>query len=69
VTLGRIPAKVFIKSDQPITKLRGNFYEYEGIKVLPTYHPSYLIRNEKNIKLKREVWSDMKKVMVFLGLK
>ncbi|MCP2519736.1 uracil-DNA glycosylase [Candidatus Aminicenantes bacterium AC-708-M15] len=68
VTLGRIPAKVFIKSSQPITRLRGNFYDYQGIKLLPTYHPSYLIRNESNIKLKKEVWSDMKKVMAFLGL-
>ena len=69
VTLGRIPSKVFIKSDFPITKLRGNFYDFQGIKILPTYHPSYLIRNENNKELKKEVWSDMKKVMKFLGLK
>ncbi len=69
VTLGRIPSKVFIKSDLPITKLRGSFYDFQGIKVLPTYHPSYLIRNENNKELKKEVWSDMKKVMNLLGIK
>jgi|Deesub1362B_J571_1020462.scaffolds.fasta_scaffold00300_3 DNA polymerase len=69
VTLGRIPTKVLVKSDSPITKLRGNFYTFQGIKVLPTYHPSYLIRNENNKELKKEVWSDMKKVMDFLSLK
>jgi DNA polymerase len=69
VALGRISAQILTGKNLPITELRGNFYSFRGINVLPTYHPAYLIRNEGNINLKRQVWNDMKKVMSFLGLK
>lgn len=50
-----------------ITKMRGNWREYRGIPVMPTYHPSYLLRpNPKNVK--REVWEDMLQVMERLGM-
>jgi DNA polymerase len=52
-----------------MTALRGDFYDYNDIKVMPTFHPSYLIRNERNKQLKQMVWEDMKKVMAFLGKK
>ena len=69
VTLGRVAADFFIRSRQGMTALRGNFHEYGDIQVMPTFHPSYLIRNEPNKILKKMVWEDMKKVMAFLGKK
>jgi DNA polymerase len=58
--LGTIAAQTLIGSQKPISKLRGRFYSYMGIKLLPTYHPAYLLRNPER---KREVWEDMKKLM------
>jgi uracil-DNA glycosylase family 4 len=69
VTLGKVAADFFISSHVSMTALRGDFYEFHGIKVMPTFHPSYLIRNEGNRKLRRMVWEDMKMVMAFLGVK
>jgi uracil-DNA glycosylase family 4 len=59
-TLGKFAAQTLLKTDAPISKLRGRFHEYRGIKVMPTYHPAYLLRNPEK---KREVWEDMKKLM------
>lgn len=67
VTLGRVAADFFIRSSLGMTALRGEFHDFQHIKVMPTFHPSYLIRNEGNRKLKKMVWEDMKKVMAFLG--
>jgi DNA polymerase len=58
-TLGKFASQTILKSMAPISKLRGNFYEYEGIKVMPTFHPAYLLRNPEDKKL---VWQDMKKI-------
>ena len=69
VTLGRVATDFFIHSSLGMTALRGDFYDFENIKVMPTFHPSYLIRNEGNKNLKKMVWEDMKKVMAFLGKK
>jgi uracil-DNA glycosylase family 4 len=69
VTLGKVAADFFIQSNLGMTALRGNFYEFNKIKVMPTFHPSYLIRNEGNKEIKKMVWEDMKKVMAFLGKK
>lgn len=69
VTLGKVAADSFIRSSLGMTALRGDFYDYQNIKVMPTFHPSYLIRNEGNKKLRKMVWEDMKKVMAFLGKK
>ena len=44
-------------------------YEFNNIKVMPTFHPSYVIRNEGNKEIKKMVWEDMQKVMAFLGKK
>ena len=44
---------------------RGSFREYRGVKVMPTYHPSYLLRNPED---KRLVWEDMQQVMALLDL-
>ncbi len=68
VTLGKSAADFFIP-DGPMamTALRGSFRDWNGIAVMPTFHPSYLVRNEGNVQLKRMVWDDMKKVMARLA--
>ena len=58
--LGKVAAQTLLQSDVPISRLRGRFYEYNGIKVLPTFHPAYLLRNPEK---KRDVWEDMKMLM------
>ncbi|MFN3480016.1 MAG: uracil-DNA glycosylase [Thermodesulfovibrionales bacterium] len=65
VSLGRISARTILNTKIPITKLRGRFYEYEDIPVMPTFHPAYLLRNPKDKWL---VWSDMQQVLHRLGL-
>ncbi|MEE2609236.1 MAG: uracil-DNA glycosylase [Acidobacteriota bacterium] len=59
VALGAFAAKTLLRSDAPISKLRGREYEYRGATLIPTFHPAYLLRNSKG---KREVWEDMKRV-------
>jgi DNA polymerase len=58
-TLGNIATRAMLDTDMGITKLRGRFHERSGLKVMPTYHPSYLLRDPSK---KRETWEDMKKV-------
>ena len=58
--LGSFAAQTLLKTTTPISRLRGRFHEYRGIKVLPTYHPAYLLRNTDR---KRDVWEDMKMLM------
>ncbi|HEY0549053.1 MAG TPA: uracil-DNA glycosylase [Verrucomicrobiae bacterium] len=50
-----------------ITKLRGQWHSYRGIPLMPTYHPSYLLRNQSNAE-KRKVWEDLMAVMEKIGL-
>jgi len=69
VTLGNVPTRYFLNKTAGITSLRGRFYSYHDIKIMPTFHPSYLVRNEANKELKKMVWEDMKKVMAVLGKK
>jgi len=57
--LGSFSAQTLLKTDTKITALRGRLYDLEGIKVVPTYHPAFLLRNPER---KREVWEDMKKI-------
>lgn len=61
--LGGVSAQAILGSRDRISTLRGRFHRWEGIPVMPTYHPSYLLRNPER---KREVWNDMKQVMGFL---
>jgi uracil-DNA glycosylase family 4 len=68
VSLGSPSTKFLLKTGVGITKLRGNWGEFDGIPVMPTYHPSYLLRNgDESSPLKRDVWNDIKKVLVKLG--
>jgi uracil-DNA glycosylase len=69
VTLGNVPTCYFLNKSEGITSLRGRFYPYHDIQIMPTFHPSYLVRNEDNKELKKMVWEDMKKVMSVLGKK
>ncbi len=63
VVLGATAAHNLLQVKTPISKLRGNFHDYFGVKVMPTFHPAYLLRDPHK---KREVWDDMKKVRDFL---
>ena len=63
--LGTFSAQTLLKTGTKITALRGKLYDLEGIKVIPTYHPAFLLRNPER---KREVWEDMKKMAEWLGL-
>jgi DNA polymerase len=62
--LGTFAAQALLDTTLPISKLKGRFHEYDGIRVLPTYHPAYLLRNPGK---KRDVWEDMQKLMKALG--
>jgi len=69
VALGKVATDFFVKSDLGMTQLRGNFHDFNNARVMPTFHPSYLIRNEGNREIRKMVWEDMKKVMAFLNKK
>lgn len=60
VTLGATPLTCLLGIKEGITKTRGQFYDFYGIPVMPTFHPAYLLRDPEK---KREVWDDMKKVI------
>lgn len=62
--LGGVAAQSLLASDAPISRLRGRFHDYRGIRLLPTFHPAYLLRNPEK---KREVWEDMKLLMQEMG--
>ena len=55
--LGNFAAQILLRTKEPISKLRGRFHSYQGIPVLPTFHPAYLLRNPSE---KKTVWEDMK---------
>lgn len=64
-TLGRHAAQTLLETTAPISRLRGRLFEFEGIAVLPTYHPAYLLHNPDQ---KRAVWEDMKRLMEAMGI-
>jgi uracil-DNA glycosylase family 4 len=57
VALGTFAARTLLRTLDPISRLRGRVYEYRGAKLIPTFHPAYLLRSPSS---KREVWEDMK---------
>jgi DNA polymerase len=65
VTLGKFALQSLLERSYSITAARGQWLEYEGVKVMPTFHPAYLLRTPA---AKKEVWADMKKVMAELGI-
>lgn len=58
--LGGCAAQSLLNTTEPISRLRGRFFEFQGSRVLPTYHPAYLLRNPEK---KRAVWEDMQMLM------
>ena len=63
VVLGNTAMKNLLDTREGITRLRGRFQDYKGIKVMPTFHPAYLLRDPSK---KRETWEDLKKVRDYL---
>jgi DNA polymerase len=61
--LGTFAAHTLLKTDVPITVLRGKFHTYHGIQLMPTYHPAFLLRNPA---AKKQVWEDVQKIMKVL---
>jgi uracil-DNA glycosylase len=64
--LGACAAQTLLKTNQGISRFRGDWFDYRGAKLMATYHPAYLLRNPN---AKSEVWKDLQKVMAVLGLK
>ncbi len=64
VVMGNTACQNLLNTKEGITKLRGNFQNYYGVKVMPTFHPAYLLRDPRK---KREVWEDMKIVRDYLN--
>lgn len=63
VALGTFATRALLKTTDPISRLRGRVYSYRGARLIPTFHPAFLLRNPAS---KREVWEDMKKVRALL---
>ena len=63
VVLGNTAMKNLLDTKIGITRLRGEFQDFKGIKVMPTFHPAFLLRDPSK---KREVWEDLKKVREYL---
>ncbi len=66
VTLGRVAARNLLETDAPISVLRGEFKDWQEWKVMPTYHPAYLLRNKN---MKRPAWEDLQSVMAEMDRK
>ena len=60
MALGKFAVQTLLNSKAPIGKLRGTWASYHGIKLMPTFHPAYLLRNPADKKL---VWEDIKQVI------
>ena len=65
VALGRFAVQTLLRDSTPISRQRGKWRDYHGIRLMPTFHPSYLLRNPSS---KRQVWDDLQEVMRELGL-
>jgi len=61
--LGTFAAHALLKTEAPISVLRGRFHSYQGIPLMPTYHPAYLLRNPE---AKKQVWEDVQRIMKML---
>jgi len=60
IALGKFAAQTLLRTDRPITRLRGQWREYVGIPLMPTFHPAYLLRNPAE---KKSAWTDLQAVM------
>jgi uracil-DNA glycosylase family 4 len=64
VALGNTPARVLLRTKSSISQLRGQFFDYDGAKLMPTFNPAYLLRDPSK---KREAWEDIKRLRAFLA--
>ena len=64
VALGAFAVRTLLRSDQAISRLRGQVFDFRGSKLVPTFHPAFLLRSPDR---KRDVWEDMKKVRTLLA--
>ena len=63
IALGAFAARTLLKTLDPISRLRGRVYDYRGAKLIPTFHPSFLLRSPG---YKREAWEDLKKALALM---
>jgi DNA polymerase len=64
VALGRFAVQTLLRDTAPISRQRGRWREYQGVRLMPTFHPAYLLRNPAD---KRKAWEDLQLVMKALG--
>jgi len=64
ISFGNTPTRALLRTKKPISQMRGEFQDYRGAKLMPTFNPAYLLRDPSK---KREVWEDMKKVRDLLA--
>jgi len=64
ISFGNTPTRALLRTKKPISQLRGEFHDYQGMKLMPTFNPAYLLRDPSK---KREVWEDMKRVRALLS--
>ncbi|PYS77844.1 MAG: uracil-DNA glycosylase [Acidobacteria bacterium] len=64
ISFGNTPTRALLRTKKPISQLRGEFQDYEGTPLMPTFNPAYLLRDPTK---KREVWEDMKKIRARLA--
>jgi DNA polymerase len=64
IAFGNTPTRALLNTKKGITSVRGEFHDYRGMKLMPTFNPAYLLRDPTK---KREVWEDMKQVRDLLA--
>jgi DNA polymerase len=64
IALGAFAARTLLKTTDPISRMRGRLYDYRGVTLIPTFHPSFLLRSPE---YKRDAWDDLKKALAVLG--
>ena len=64
ISFGNTPTRALLRTKKPISQVRGEFHDYHGAQLMPTFNPAYLLRDPSK---KREVWEDMKKVRALLA--
>ena len=64
IAFGNTPTRALLRTKKPISQMRGEFHDYHGAQLMPTFNPAYLLRDPSK---KREVWEDLKKVRDLLA--
>lgn len=64
IAFGNTPTRAMLRTKKPISQMRGEFHDYQGMQLMPTFNPAYLLRDPTK---KREVWEDMKRVRALLS--